>query len=171
MIRFTRPFFYIALLAVLMSSGTSVAYARKVRTSHKVAKVSVQSVMESSDSLTFAVRADTTPEWSALAGRIRFSGYDKTPSSNKESFFITNCTDSVMMGLSVGLEYRDLNGRILHERTVEIDCDIPASDTRRVDIATWDLQHAFRHYRCPATRRPTTPFKVTITPKTITFGK
>lgn len=144
-------------------------HARRIKTSHKVTKIPVETVIYSRGSERTSVRADSTQEWKNLAGRIRFSGFDKTPSSTKESFFITNMTDSVLRGLTVDIEYTDLSGRLLHERSVDIDCEIPSTDTRRVDIPTWDIQHSFRHYRCSATRRPTTPFRVKITPLSLAF--
>lgn len=168
--RFSSGFWKLAAIAFfVVLSGTGTISGRRVRTAHKVPKVSVESSVAGNVSEKVVLKADTTSEWKSIAERIRFSGFDKTPSSNKESFFITNSTDSTLLGVSVEIEYTDLNGRELHRRNMDIECDIPSSDTRRVDIPTWDLQHAFRHYRCAATRRPTTPFKVRITLLSVTF--
>lgn len=158
------------MVSVLAAVCAPDSYARKIKTSHKTAKTSSQSAVLS-DPPTLTVYADTTPDWGVLAGKIRFSGFDKTPSSNKESFFITNSTDSIMKGLTVEIEYTDLKERLLHKRSVAIDCDIPPKDTRRVDVPTWDIQHAFRHYRCSPTKRPTTPFRVKIIPLSVVFNK
>lgn len=162
---------FVFLLAVVFVACLSDISARRIKTTHKVKSVSSASVESDDAEMQSRVEADTTLAWKVLSEKIKFSGFDKTPSSNKESFFITNSTDSTLHGLKVNIRYTDLSDRLLHERSVEVDCDIPPSGTRRVDIPTWDLQHAFRHYRSPATRRPTTPFRVAITPLSLSFHK
>lgn len=168
--RFFSRFWKLAAIAffVVMSTAGNLS-ARRIRTAHKVLKAPAESSIPGSFPERVVLKADTTLEWKSIAERIRFSGFDKTPSSNKESFFITNSTDSTLHGMSVEIEYTDLNGRELHRRSMDIECDIPSSDTRRVDIPTWDLQHAFRHYRCAATRRPTTPFRVSVILQSVVF--
>lgn len=168
--RFSSGFWKLAAISFfVVMSGTGTLSGRRVRTAHKVSKVPMESSVAGNVPVKVVLKADTTPEWKSIAERIRFSGFDKTPSSNKESFFITNSTDSTLRGVRVEIEYTDLNGRELHRRSMDIECDIPSSDTRRVDIPTWDLQHAFRHYRCAATRRPTTPFRVSVILQSVVF--
>lgn len=167
------PIFRLLPSLIVAVSVTLIAMhgaARKVKTTHKAVKIQVRNAEDESTNR-YEVSCDTTSEWRVLADKIRFSGFDKTPSSSKESFFISNLTDSILVGLTVDMVYTDMSGRVLHERETTIECDVPGGETRRVDIATWDLQHAFRHYRCPATRRATTPFRVKINPVTLVFRR
>lgn len=156
-------------ILIMGLSGISYMQARKIRTSHKAVKVTEEQMAADRMVNDCEIKADTTAAWKTLSEKIKFSGFDKTPSSNKESFFITNATDSMVKRMILELTYTDLSGRVLHERSEEVECNIPAGETRRVDIPTWDLQHAFRHYRCQATRRATTPFRVSIIPVSIAF--
>lgn len=104
-----------------------------------------------------------TPQDSArwLPGFI-FSGYDKTLTSATESFFITNRSGRRLLGAVLDIDYLDMSGRQLHRRTVEITCDIPDGETRKVDIPTFDRQHSFYYRLSQSPRRQASPFDVTI---------
>lgn len=96
------------------------------------------------------------------AGQVMFSGYDKTLTANKESFFVTNRMDSLaIMEICVEFDYTDMTGRQLHHATHRVRCDIPPGQTRQLTVPAWDKQHAFYYYRSVAPqKRPGTPYKV-----------
>ena len=95
--------------------------------------------------------------------QIAFSGFDKPGSSSMESFFITNRTDRTMSGVSLYIEYLTSDGRQLHKRYVKLDCNIPAGETRKCDIKSWDTQRSF-HYELSAASRRSSPFTVRFDP-------
>ena len=98
----------------------------------------------------------------ADSGAVSCSGFEKTLRSGIESFFVTNHTDSALSRLHVTLDYTDISGRQLHSRSQPISVDIPAGQTRRVEIKSFDRQATFYYYLSPAprTRSTATPFKV-----------
>lgn len=95
--------------------------------------------------------------------QIAFSGFDKPGSSPMESFFITNRTDRTMSGVSLYIEYLTPDGRQLHKRYVKLDCNIPAGETRKCDIKSWDTQRSF-HYELSRASRRSSPFTVRFDP-------
>ena len=93
---------------------------------------------------------------------IRFYGFDKTVGSNTESFFISNGLKEALYGLEIRLTYTDMKGRQLHRRTVSIDTSIPAGETLRTDIKSWDTQKSFYYHKSIKPKRQATPFDVKI---------
>ena len=93
------------------------------------------------------------------------SGYDKPLRSYGESFFVTNATRQRFSAVVFDIRYLDLQGRQLHNRRVAVAADIPAGETRRVDISSWDKRQTFYYHLGPKPRtRGVTPFAVRITP-------
>lgn len=138
--------------------------ARKIRTKHSVSKLSAKQLEEekslklpgismSSDSATFVNR---------IRPAVRFYGFDKTVTSNMESFFISNSLDSTLNGLEVRITYTDLKGRQLNKRDVRLDCEVPPHETIRTDIKSWDTQKSFYFHRSVQPKRQATPFDVRI---------
>lgn len=94
---------------------------------------------------------------------IRLSGYDKPNHAVREAFFVTNShPDSIeITEINVTLTYLDLKGRMLHEVTRTIKCQVPAGKTRRIEIPSWDRSCAFHYYRSATPkRRASTPYRV-----------
>ncbi len=110
-----------------------------------------------------------TPPADTLAappGAIVLSGYDKTLAATRESFFVTNTLDSAtVVWLAATIDYLDTAGRQLHRRRATMRCAIPAGQTRRIDIPSWDRQHVY-YYRASEPRRrvqaAASPFDVAI---------
>lgn len=95
---------------------------------------------------------------------VRFSGYDKPNRAVRETFFVTNnLPDSVtIVKIDVEFTYTDMQGRMLHSQPHTIECDIPAGQTRKLSVRSWDSNNAFHYYRStPPQRRQSTPYKVT----------
>lgn len=95
--------------------------------------------------------------------QISFSGFDKPGRSTTESFFITNNTDRNMTGVTLYIEYLTPDGRQLHKRFLNLSCDIPAGETRKADIRSWDTQRSFHYDKSVAGKR-TSPFTVRFDP-------
>ena len=106
-------------------------------------------------------RFDTIAE--PRADAVRFSGYEKTNQSNRETFFITNNLrgDSTIIAVELTLTYFDADGNQLHERTETIRCILPPGETRAASLSSWDANHAFHyHLSTPPARRRSSPFSV-----------
>jgi hypothetical protein len=96
--------------------------------------------------------------------QVYFSGYDKTAGSDLETFFVTNNTDSEMSAISFYLEYLSTDGRQFHKRFLKLECDIPASETRKFDVKSWDKQHSFHYIDSNPGKNKTTPYRVRVIP-------
>lgn len=114
----------------------------------------------SSDSITFMEK---------VLPAIRFYGFDKTITSNLESFFISNGLDKEISKMEVAITYFDMKGRQLHKRTVTLDCDLPAGQTKRYDVRSWDTQRSFYFHQSVKPKRQATPFSVKIDLLSITY--
>lgn len=95
---------------------------------------------------------------------ILFSGYEKKLQSTRESFFITNRTDHVILSVELSIEYLTPDGRQLNRRFHRVACNIPPGETRAVDVKSWDTQHAFYYAPSPPARAAGSPFIVKFTP-------
>lgn len=106
-----------------------------------------------------------TPMQPADSGAVSCSGFEKTLRSGIESFFVTNHTDSTLTRMHITLEYSDMGDRQLHRRSEAVAVDIPAGETRRVEIKSFDRQATFYYHlsAAPRTRTTATPFKVRLT--------
>ncbi len=116
---------------------------------------------------TVAAQTNQTSETDTIAAdrlhAIVLSGYDKPINATRETFFVTNSTDSTLVALTVTLTYHDMTGRLLHKATHTINCHIPAGETRAVPVPTWDRQHSFYYHKAAAPRRRSTPYSVSHT--------
>lgn len=112
------------------------------------------------------IMADTIGADSARAC-VRFSGFEKTLRSRRESVHATNLLAAdTIAAIEIEIEYLDLKGRQLHSRTISVDCEIPPGQTRMVDFPSWDKQQVW-HYRLskpPRSEAQATPFDVRIAP-------
>ena len=92
-----------------------------------------------------------------------FSGYEKTLRSPKETFFVTNLSNSIIDRLALAITYKDMKGRVLDSREVNVDIEVPAGATRRVDIRSWDRQNVFYYHLSPVPRTShATPYLVSV---------
>lgn len=96
--------------------------------------------------------------------QISFSGFEKPQSSSLESFFITNSTDRTLTGVTLYIEYLDAEGRQLHKRFLRLSCDVPAGETRRTELKSWDKQNTFYYRDSAPSRRGGAPFTVRFDP-------
>ncbi len=99
----------------------------------------------------------------AEPGDFDIAGYDKPLKSRRETMLVTNRTDRDVDSLYLTIDYRDLKGRQLHHRSLWTPGDIPAGETRMIEVRAWDVQgsYVYRHSATP--RSLHTPYDVTVT--------
>ncbi|MDE6338170.1 MAG: hypothetical protein K2K97_00085 [Muribaculaceae bacterium] len=98
---------------------------------------------------------------------VLFTGFDKKRNNPKESFFIINNGSGTIAGVCVALQYTTPDGRMLNKRYAVINVTIPAGETRKVDIPSWDTQHSFYYFKSESDPSRGNPFNVAITPLAI----
>lgn len=96
--------------------------------------------------------------------QIEFTGYDKPQSSSTETFFITNHTDRTMSGVTLYIEYLDLEGRQLNKKFLRLTCIIPPGETRIANIPSWDKQKQFHFINSDASKKGGLPYRVLFDP-------
>lgn len=96
--------------------------------------------------------------------QVVFTGFDKKQNNSKESFFIINNTDRRLTGVALYIDYRTPDGRQLNRQYLKLSCDIPAGETRKVDIKSWDTQRSFYYYKSKPSKNGGNPFDVTFDP-------
>lgn len=114
-------------------------------------------------------KKDSDDDFEGIKDKIRFYGFDKTLTSAKESFFVTNGLDNKLSGITIEITYFDMQHRQLHQTNQKLSCEIPPGETRRLDIKSWDTQKAFYFHQSAQPRRQATPFDVTIKLKEAEF--
>lgn len=103
---------------------------------------------------------------------VRFSGYEKTLRSNRETVFVTNLLDSCeIAAVYFTIAYFDSSGRLLHKSHRRHRLAVPAGETRRADLPSWDRQFTFYYAGSPAPRVPAIPYTITISPDTLLLSK
>lgn len=95
---------------------------------------------------------------------IRFAGYDKEASASKETFLIINNSPFDITALRLKIVYRDIQGRMLHSRTIHHKCTVPHGETRKTDISSWDTQHSYFYHLSNEPRKSAAPYKVEFIP-------
>lgn len=106
---------------------------------------------------------------SLLKPMLEFSGFDKPASSAKETFLITNNSDTEIVGLLLEITYLDLQGRMIHRRNSDITVSIPPAETRMVELPTFDVQKSlyYKESNPPSRYKSSIPFDVRISVKEI----
>ena len=101
---------------------------------------------------------------------IVITGFEKTLRSARESMYVSNRTSQTITGLALDISYYDISDRMLHKSAQEIDVEVPAGETRLIDIQSFDRQGLYYYYLSPLPKRASraTPFKVGIEIKYIT---
>lgn len=152
---------WVVILLIGIAISMPSAEARKIRTKHSIPKQtrSASTVdTDNTDNKTVSMESDSIAFCDSIRPFIRFYGYDKTVTSNIESFFISNGLDRDISGMDLIIKYTDMKGRQLHKRSVHIDCNLPAGETQRHDIKSWDTQKSFYYHKSAKPKRQATPF-------------
>lgn len=171
LLRRILPMLATAIMTSTIFATSIGADARKIRTKLPVKYVEAKSDMESPEpgGRIIINENDSAGIFDRINAKIRFYGFDKTVGASKESFFIINGSDTTLTSAIVEITYFDMHRRQLHQATMPIDCIIPAGETRRVDIKSWDTQKSFYFHQSAKPRRQATPFDVTIRLKSVTL--
>lgn len=151
-------------VALLLGGLTFTANGRKIRTKHSVPKKTEKALADENaeERPRISLASDSIAFCDSVRPAIRFYGFDKTINSTNESFFISNGLKGPLTGMDVQITYYDMKGRQLHKRNVRIDTAIPAGETIRTDIKSWDSQKSFYFHKSAKPRRQATPFDVKI---------
>lgn len=102
----------------------------------------------------------------SAAAMAHITGYEKPLRAKRESFFVENQGSTQLVDGEFELTYSDLQGNMLHQRSVWITLDIPAGERRMVSIKSWDINTVF-YYHLNVPQRSSaqaTPYTVTIRP-------
>lgn len=99
-----------------------------------------------------------------LSALISFSGYEKECNSSFETFILSNGSRERITGFEVRVDYLDMNRRKLHSREIRESCDIPAGETRRFDVKSWDRQHTYYYYLGNLPKKVAIPYQVSFVP-------
>lgn len=102
---------------------------------------------------------------------ISFAGYEKEANSRKETFLLQNASETDFIGYSVRIDYLDMQGRMLHSRTITDKCNVPSGETRKIDINTWDNQFTYYYYLGNEPKKVATPYKVIFKPLSVWIDK
>lgn len=92
--------------------------------------------------------------------QVDFFGFDKKLTSSKETFFITNHTDRELRGITLYITYLTPTGQMLDKRFVRLSCRIPAGETRKADIDSFDTQKSFYYIKSDTPKRRAAVFDV-----------
>lgn len=96
--------------------------------------------------------------------KCSFYGFEKETNVNYETFLLKNTTNDTITGFEVRIDYLDMQGRMLHSRTVKEKGEVPPHETRKFDIPSWDKQHTYYYYLGNKPKKVAIPFKVSFTP-------
>ena len=146
-------------LALSLALGIPGAFARKERLRHKL-PVRQNATGEDKDAAS-PVAADSALFRLMLPG-VTLSGYDRNYGKTSESFLVTNSNDGPVAGLEVEITYNDMEGRMLHRRRAVCAVDVPAGETRLVELRTPDRQGSMYYYKSKAPRKGGMPYRVGI---------
>lgn len=156
-------------------------YGKKVKNSFKIEKERRSKGEEKMQGKDFqfegtrvSLMADSIPEGemeesfpgseATILRNVAFAGYDKEVNSRRESFHVVNPSEFTLSGFKVKIDYLDMQGRMLHSRTILEECFIPPGESRRMDIKSWDTQNTYYYYLGNEPKRVATPFQVKFTP-------
>lgn len=150
----------IIIVLSVMTAAFPIAEAKRVKTAVKVAKSE-----ETLVSGTFMVASDCQDCNSGYRlDQFVAERYDKPAGSNFESLFITNNSDRTLKRMSFYFTYRNNEGKMLHKRFLQIDCDIPPYETRRVEFKSWDTHRSFYYKGSVKPRKKAEIYDVEIDP-------
>lgn len=98
------------------------------------------------------------------ADTIAVAGFEKLYRATRETMFVTNHSSRPVTTLGLDITYRDLSGRMLHRAVSEVQVAVPAGETRRVSVPSFDSSGLF-YYRLsprPVRAAQATPFDVEV---------
>ncbi|MGM9804401.1 MAG: FxLYD domain-containing protein [Muribaculaceae bacterium] len=150
----------ITLMLVCAVAGVLTARQKTTRGSMVIDNRSAK--VEELDTVPVVPTANDSLRSLFMPSRVVIKGFSKPLSERQESFFVTNNTSTAIGHLTLTIMYADLNGNMLHERTVTVNCNLKCGETRQVSVPSFDRLKQFYYYLGPKPRRAATPFKVKV---------
>lgn len=147
----------IATLIVATSIASMALSRTLVPSTRDVEFLVTDSAAMQADTIT-PTTAPQLPPFDEKAVTLR--GFNKRVADNYETFFVQNNTPFALAGIIVMLQYTDINGTLLHERTIHIPCELLPGKSRQVSIDSFDRQHVFYYYLSGKPRKSATAFRV-----------
>lgn len=145
----------LALGAALLFFVAAESGAKKTTIRLKAPKEKVNTVKQN-----HRKTAKDKEEFTEIARLLTFTGYDKKTGASNETFFINNGSDKTLKSIELEITYQGTNGKQLHKRKVEIDQTVPAGETRKIDIQSWDKQKHFHYAKSDAGKNGSAPYTV-----------
>lgn len=159
-------------LLSLMIPGNE-AYSKKIKQSLKVEKQgnkrnsrNTENVSEIEINILDSINTGDVP-LNLKVEKVKFAGYEKEVNANSETFLVINDNEEAIIRFKVRIIYKDMQGRMLHSREITEKCMIPAHETRKLDISSWDKQHTYYYYLGNEPKKTATPYKVEFQPLSI----
>lgn len=99
------------------------------------------------------------------ADSIAVDGFEKPLRSMRESMTIHNNTSRTVEAVELDMVYTDTGGRMIHRARHTVSAAVPAGESRRIDVPTFDSSATFyyRHSKRPRYTSHATPFDVDVT--------
>ena len=145
----------ILLALALLAPVTTEGQSRRVRTKVKVSK-------EALTAGTFTVSRENEDSIGYRISQVAITDYKKPAGSDKETFSVTNNTDKTLAAIGMEIEYLTPEGRQLHKRYVTADCDVPAGETRIIDMRSWDRQRSWYYVNGQKPRKQALPYEIRL---------
>lgn len=145
----------------MVAACTSQSHARRTLVPHTRNVEFLETGCDSlsaSDTVCTAGTVTRLPEFDENAVTLR--GFNKRATDNYETFFVRNNLQFCIAGITVILRYTDMDGALLHERTLHVPCELQPGKSRQVSINSFDRQRIFYYYLSGKPRKSATPFKV-----------
>lgn len=147
------------MLFSIVVSG-EMASGKKVATKLKAPKRTV--VVKEPKGIEITEHTRDTLLRDSIMRNVTLRGYEKNGASKIESFFIVNNTQWPLIQVDIEIDYRTMDGRQLHFREETIKKLIPAGETRKIDIKSWDLQGSFYYHKSSAPRSGGMPYEISM---------
>ncbi|MCH5236581.1 MAG: hypothetical protein J1E95_02140 [Muribaculaceae bacterium] len=158
------------ILLLVAFTGSITLSAKKIKSTFRIEKENIKNkdnVKAAESDIRFDLQDTESPDsLKHFFSEISFAGYEKEISSSVESFLVINGSDKDLSAITVRIDYFDLQGRMIHSRDYTVRSVVPAGQTRKIDIPSWDRQRTYYYYLGNEPKKVATPYKVTITPVT-----
>ena len=154
-----RALVIILTLVCAAAAGAATPFTKPARAKKPAKNSPTSAVAPLARDTVFAPPADS----------VAVAGYEKTLRSTRESMFVTNTTARPLEAMEIEVTYFDLSDRMLHRVSHDLSTEIPAGETRMIDVPSFDRQGLYYYHLSPVPRRAqsATPFKVAVQVKYI----
>ena len=153
----------IAIFAVAVTVAIVAAQAAVTNTSRgklRHADENLKVAIIAADSITKAEIPDSIGSFNSYA--LAFSGFKKRAGDVRESFLVKNLSKYHITQIKLLMRYTDINGRVIHERTVVVPCDVMPSQMRRVTVRSFDQERRYYYRYGGKPRLKAEPFDVAV---------